>query len=143
VAPLQMLFTGASVVAAINSILGGAGVGLLAARLGQLGDGVAVGVGLAVAVILFGLHLDADRLSGRVVFPAGEASAERGPVQGPGGSEADFGPGAVSSLLLPDAIPNALLTTPGRFPNNPAGPLDGSLQGSLDPPSLMGPSTPP
>jgi hypothetical protein len=33
VAPLQMLFTGASVVAAINSILGGAGLGLLAARL--------------------------------------------------------------------------------------------------------------
>ncbi len=57
VAPLQLLFTGASVVAAINSILGGAGVGLLAARLGQLGDGVAVGVGLAVAVVLFGLHL--------------------------------------------------------------------------------------
>ena len=52
VAPLQLLFTGASVVAAINSILG-----LLAARQGQLGDSVAVVVGLAVAVILFGLHL--------------------------------------------------------------------------------------
>jgi MFS family permease len=57
VTPLQLLFTGASVVAAINSILGGAGLGLLAARLGQLGDSVAVVVGLAVAVILFGLHL--------------------------------------------------------------------------------------
>jgi hypothetical protein len=57
VAPLQLLFTGASVVAAINSILGGAGVGLLAARLGQLSDAVAVVVGLLVALVLFGLHL--------------------------------------------------------------------------------------
>jgi hypothetical protein len=55
--PLRMLFTGASVVAAINSILGGAGLGLLAARLGRLGDTAAVVVGLAVAVILFGLHV--------------------------------------------------------------------------------------
>jgi hypothetical protein len=55
--PLQMLFTGASVVAAINSILGGAGVALLAARLGQLSDGVAVAVGLAVALLLFGSHV--------------------------------------------------------------------------------------
>jgi hypothetical protein len=30
---------------------------LLAARLGQLGDSVAVVIGLMVAVILFGLHL--------------------------------------------------------------------------------------
>jgi hypothetical protein len=57
VAPLQLLFTGASVVAAINSILGGAGVGLLAARLGQLGDGVAVAVGLTVALVLFASHV--------------------------------------------------------------------------------------
>jgi hypothetical protein len=57
VAPLRMLFTGASVVAAINSILGGAGLGLLAARLGQLSDSVAVVVGLMVALVLFGLHL--------------------------------------------------------------------------------------
>ena len=47
----------ASMVAAINSILGGAGVALLAARLGQLSDGVAVVVGLAVALILFGSHV--------------------------------------------------------------------------------------
>jgi hypothetical protein len=55
--PLQMLFTGASVVAAINSILGGAGLALLAARLGQLGDSVAVGVGVVVALVLFGSHV--------------------------------------------------------------------------------------
>jgi hypothetical protein len=35
--PLQMLFTGASLVAAINCILGGTGLALLAARLGPLG----------------------------------------------------------------------------------------------------------
>jgi hypothetical protein len=32
-------------------------VGLLAARLGQLSDTVAVPVGLVVAVMLFGLHV--------------------------------------------------------------------------------------
>ena len=43
--PGQALFTGASVVAAINSILGGAGLALLAERLGHLGDGAAPTVG--------------------------------------------------------------------------------------------------
>jgi hypothetical protein len=37
--PAQALFTGASIVAAINSILGGAGLALLVGRLGHLGDG--------------------------------------------------------------------------------------------------------
>jgi hypothetical protein len=55
--PAQALFTGASVVAAINSILGGAGVALLAGRVGDLGDGAALTVGGAAAVLLFGLHL--------------------------------------------------------------------------------------
>jgi hypothetical protein len=55
--PLQLLFTGASVVAAINSMLGGAGLALLVARLGDLGDALALLVGVAVAVIGFGLHL--------------------------------------------------------------------------------------
>ena len=55
--PLRMLFTGASMVAAINSILGGAGLALLAVRLGHLGDAAALAIGVAVAVIWFGLHL--------------------------------------------------------------------------------------
>jgi hypothetical protein len=55
--PGQALFTGASVVAAINSILGGAGLALLAGRLGYLGDGAALTVGGAAAVLGFGLHL--------------------------------------------------------------------------------------
>jgi hypothetical protein len=45
------------VVAAINSILGGTGVALLAARLGQLEDTAALVVGLAVALVLFGSHV--------------------------------------------------------------------------------------
>ena len=55
--PGQALFTGASVVAAINSILGGAGMALLVGRLGHPGDGAALTVGAAAAVLLFGLHL--------------------------------------------------------------------------------------
>jgi hypothetical protein len=55
--PAQSLITGASVVAAVNSILGGAGLALLAERLGHLGDGAALTVGGAAAVLLFGLHL--------------------------------------------------------------------------------------
>jgi hypothetical protein len=44
-------------VAAINSILGGAGLALLVGQLGHLGDGAGLPVGVAVAVLLFGLHL--------------------------------------------------------------------------------------
>jgi hypothetical protein len=55
--PGQRLFTGASLVAAINSILGGAGLALLTARVAHLGDGTVVAVGAAVALLLFVLHL--------------------------------------------------------------------------------------
>jgi hypothetical protein len=55
--PLRMLFTGASLVAAINSIVGGTGLALLVARLGHLGDAAALAVGLAVALILFAMHV--------------------------------------------------------------------------------------
>jgi len=55
--PLQLLFTGASLVAAINSVVGGIGLALLAARLGHLGDAAALVVGVAVAVILFAVHV--------------------------------------------------------------------------------------
>jgi hypothetical protein len=55
--PAQRLFTGASLVAAINSILGGAGLAVLAAQVADLGDGAALAVGAAVALVLFGLHL--------------------------------------------------------------------------------------
>ena len=55
--PGQRLFTGASLVAAINSILGGAGLAVLAARVADLGDGAALAVGAALALVLFALHL--------------------------------------------------------------------------------------
>jgi hypothetical protein len=55
--PLQLLFTGASVVAAINSMLGGVGLALLVARLGHLGETAALLIGVPVAVLVFGLHL--------------------------------------------------------------------------------------
>jgi hypothetical protein len=55
--PAGMLFTGASVVAAINSIVGGIGVALLAARVGSLTVSSALPVGIAAGVVLFGLHL--------------------------------------------------------------------------------------
>jgi hypothetical protein len=55
--PLRMLFTGASMVAAISSILGGVGLALLAVQLGHQGDVAALVACVAVAVVLFGLHL--------------------------------------------------------------------------------------
>jgi hypothetical protein len=55
--PAGLLFTGASVIAAINSIVGGVGVALGAARFGHLATGAALAVGSGAAVVLFGLHL--------------------------------------------------------------------------------------
>jgi hypothetical protein len=55
--PAAMLFTGASVVAAINAIVGGIGLALLIARVGSLKVSAALAVGIAAAVVLFGLHL--------------------------------------------------------------------------------------
>jgi hypothetical protein len=55
--PAGMLYTGASVIAAINSVIGGAGLALLVAKVGSLATGAALAVGIAAAVVLFGLHL--------------------------------------------------------------------------------------
>jgi hypothetical protein len=55
--PVGMLFTGASVVAAINSMVGGVGLALLATKVTSLAAGAALAVGITAAVILFGLHL--------------------------------------------------------------------------------------
>jgi hypothetical protein len=69
--PAGMLFTGASVIAAINSIVGGVGVALLAARVASLATGGALAVGIAAAVVLFGLHLlyQQQRATDRVLQP--------------------------------------------------------------------------
>jgi hypothetical protein len=55
--PAGLLFTGASVLAAINSMVGGVGVALLAARVVGLATGAALAVASTTAVVLFGLHL--------------------------------------------------------------------------------------
>jgi hypothetical protein len=54
--PVEMLFTAAAMIAAVNSILGGAGLALLAGTL-TLGSATALTIGVVGAVILFGLHL--------------------------------------------------------------------------------------
>jgi hypothetical protein len=54
---MGILFTSGSMIAAVNSILGGAGLALLAERLGGLGTGPAVLVGVAGTLAVFGLHL--------------------------------------------------------------------------------------
>ena len=69
--PAGMLFTGASVVAAINSIVGGVGLALLAAKVASLATSAALAVGIAAAVVLFGLHLlyQQQRATDRVLQP--------------------------------------------------------------------------
>jgi hypothetical protein len=54
---VEILFTAASMIAAVNSILGGAALALLGGRLVRLGSGTAVVVGVAGTLVLFGLHL--------------------------------------------------------------------------------------
>ena len=75
--PVGMLFTGASVVAAINSIVGGVGLALLAAKVAGLATGAALAVGIAAAVVLFGLHLlyQQQRAASLVLRPPAEASS--------------------------------------------------------------------
>ena len=55
--PVEMLYTAAAMIAAVNSILGGAGLALLAGKLAPLGSASALMVGAVGTVILFGLHL--------------------------------------------------------------------------------------
>ena len=74
--PAGLLFTGASVIAAINSMVGGVGVALLAARVASLAAGAALAVGIAAAVALFGLHLlyQQQRAASLVLRPPTQAS---------------------------------------------------------------------
>lgn len=55
--PVEMLFTAASMIAAVNSILGGAGLALLAGTLTPLGSAGVLAIGAVGTVIVFGLHL--------------------------------------------------------------------------------------
>jgi hypothetical protein len=62
-----LLFTGASTIAAVNSVLGGTGLALLVAHVSGAGEAVTATVGVVAAAVLFGLHLFYEHLrSGRV-----------------------------------------------------------------------------
>jgi hypothetical protein len=75
--PAGMLFTGASVIAAINSVVGGVGLALLAAKVASLATGAALAVGIAAAVVLFGLHLlyQQQRAASLVLRPPVESAS--------------------------------------------------------------------
>jgi hypothetical protein len=55
--PVEMLFTAAAMIAAVNSILGGAGLALLAGTLTPLGSAGVLAIGVVGTVLVFGLHL--------------------------------------------------------------------------------------
>jgi uncharacterized membrane protein YciS (DUF1049 family) len=59
-----LLFTGASTIAAINSILGGTGLALLLAYTVGLAQASVTAVGVLAAVLLFGLHLAYEHTRG-------------------------------------------------------------------------------
>ena len=75
--PAGMLFTGASVIATINSIVGGIGAALLAAKVASLATGAALTIGITAAVVLFGLHLlyQQQRAASMVLRPPAQASS--------------------------------------------------------------------
>ncbi len=75
--PAGMLFTGASVVAAINSMVGGVGLALLATKVTSLAAGAALAVGITAAVILFGLHLlyQQQRAASLVLRPPAQSAS--------------------------------------------------------------------
>jgi hypothetical protein len=59
--PGAMLFTGASTIAAVNSILGGVGAGLLVSRFTQLHGVLMLFTGVLTAAVLFLVHLLYER----------------------------------------------------------------------------------
>jgi hypothetical protein len=75
--PAGMLFTGAIVIAAINSVVGGVGLALLAAKVASLASGAALAVGITTAVVLFGLHLlyQQQRAASLVLRPPAQAAS--------------------------------------------------------------------
>jgi hypothetical protein len=54
---IEMLFTASSMVAAVNSILGGVGIALLVQRVAGVGSAGTVLIGVAATLVVFGLHL--------------------------------------------------------------------------------------
>ena len=64
-------------VAAVNSIVGGVGVAALGRQVGHLAASTALPVGIAAALVLFGLHLlyQHQRATDRVLQPPAEAGS--------------------------------------------------------------------
>jgi hypothetical protein len=62
-----LLFTGATTIAAVNSVLGAAGLGLLVAYVLGSGEAVVAVVGMGAAVVLFTLHLVNEQVRNREV----------------------------------------------------------------------------
>ena len=64
-------------IAAINSMVGGVGLALLAAKVASLTTGAALAVGSTAAVVLFGLHLlyQQQRAAFLVPRPPAQASS--------------------------------------------------------------------
>ncbi len=77
--PAALLFTGASTIAAVNSILGGAGLALLLAHTIRLDEASVTAVGVLAAVLLVAAHIAYEHW--RAAMPAncsqGSARAKR------------------------------------------------------------------
>jgi hypothetical protein len=69
-APAALLFTGASTIATVNSVLGVAGVALFFAHTVRLDEAAAAAIGVLAAVLLFGLHLSYERRRSAAVISA-------------------------------------------------------------------------
>jgi hypothetical protein len=54
---VEMLFTASTMVAAVNSILGGVGIALLLERVAGIGSAGTVLIGIVATLVVFGLHL--------------------------------------------------------------------------------------
>jgi hypothetical protein len=65
----SMMFTGATSIAAVNSMLGAVGLALLAGRADGIQRGVVVTIGILAALALFALHLLYERHRGAPPIP--------------------------------------------------------------------------
>jgi hypothetical protein len=65
---LEVLFTAASMVSAVNSILGGVGIALLVQRMAGIGSAGTVLIGSVAALVVFGWHVVWERRRARAAL---------------------------------------------------------------------------